>query len=352
MGGACGSKETIEEKEARLKSKEIEKKIRDDKRVMDKEIKLLLLGAGESGKTTITKQMKILYMDGFTDEERRAFVPVIHSNVILSMRTLVMNAPKLDIEIDDDRKDLFTSGDILFEQDLTAERADAVAGLWSNPKVKDVFERRAEFQLVDSCTYFFDKVHDFVPESFIPSDEDILMSRSRTVGCSEITFEIGNFFFRLVDVGGQQSERRKWIHQFGDVKAVLFVSSLAEYDLKLMEDEKTNRMHDSLSLFEGILNSDWFRDTPIILFLNKSDLFEEKILKKDLRIAFPEYNGGKDLEAALGFIKKKFEEKNLQSRQLYMHVTCATNTENVKVVFGAVRNECLKEILSETNLFP
>mmetsp|Transcript_17297 Transcript_17297/g.27026 ORF Transcript_17297/g.27026 Transcript_17297/m.27026 type:complete len:353 (-) Transcript_17297:88-1146(-) len=352
MGNACGGEsETPEEKAARLRSKEIEKQLREAKKQQDAEVKLLLLGSGESGKTTITKQMKILYMDGFSDEERQAFLPVIHSNIILSMRTLILNASKLDIEIDDDQKDLFTSPDILFEQDLTDEYAEAVEALWANEKVKEVYDKRSAFQLVDSCKYFFERVNDFVPEEYVPTDEDILMSRSRTVGCSEISFELDNYIFRLVDVGGQQSERKKWIHQFGDVKSVLFVTSLAEYDLTLMEDEKTNRMDDSLQLFDGVLNSDWFRETPVILFLNKSDLFDIKVTKVDLKCCFPEYTGGKDREAALTFIKDKFAEKNQDNRQLYTHVTCATNTENVEVVFGAVRQECLREMLDQLNMY-
>jgi len=350
MGNTCGGGENLsaEDKEAKQRSKEIEKLLKDDKRQMDMEVKLLLLGSGESGKTTITKQMKILYMDGFADEERQAFVPVIHSNIILSMRTLVTNAVKMNIAVDDDdNTELFTSPDILFEQDLTDEMAEAVEELWKNKAIREVFERRAEFQLVDSCAYFFDRVMTFLPEEYVPTDEDILMSRSRTVGCSEICFELDDYYFRLVDVGGQQSERRKWIHQFGDVRAVLFVTSLAEYDLKLMEDEKTNRMHDSLQLFEGILNSDWFRETPIILFLNKSDLFDEKVKKQDLKICFPEYTGGCERDTALKYIEDKFQEKNTENRQLYVHVTCATNTENVEIVFNAVRSECLKEMLNE-----
>ena len=60
--------------------------------------------------------------------------------------------------------------------------------------------------------------------------------------------------------------------------------------------------------------------------------------------------GGCDRDPALKFIQGKFQEKNTDSRQLYMHVTCATNTENVEVVFNAVRSECLKEMLNALNV--
>ena len=52
-----------------------------------------------------------------------------------------------------------------------------------------------------------------------------------------------------------------------------------------------NRMHESMKLFDSICNNKWFTDTSIILFLNKKDLFEEKICRSSLNICYPEYSG-------------------------------------------------------------
>lgn len=52
-----------------------------------------------------------------------------------------------------------------------------------------------------------------------------------------------------------------------------------------------NRMHESMKLFDSICNNKWFTDTSIILFLNKKDLFEEKIKRSPLTICYPEYTG-------------------------------------------------------------
>lgn len=52
-----------------------------------------------------------------------------------------------------------------------------------------------------------------------------------------------------------------------------------------------NRMHESMKLFDSICNNKWFTDTSIILFLNKKDLFEEKIKRSSLTICYPEYAG-------------------------------------------------------------
>jgi len=145
----------------------------------------------------------------------------------------------------------------------------------------------------------------------------------------------------MIDVGGQRSERKKWIHCFQDVTAILFCVAMSEYDLKLVEDETVNRMTESITLFEEVCNCSWFNDTNIILFLNKSDIFNEKSERIDLKVCFPEYTGGCDPKQGTLFLKDKFSSLNRNPRKMiYIHVTCATSTENITFVFGAVK-ECI-----------
>lgn len=113
----------------------------------------------------------------------------------------------------------------------------------------------------------------------------------------------------------------------------------------------TNRMKESLVLFEEICNTKYFKDTSIIIFFNKKDLFEEKIKRVDLKVCFAEYTGGCDYEAAALYIEDRFVELNRsKTRQLYVHFTCATDTENIRVVFNAVKNIILHNNLRDANL--
>jgi len=148
----------------------------------------------------------------------------------------------------------------------------------------------------------------------------------------------------MVDVGGQRNERKKWIHCFADVTAIIFVVALSEYDLYLEEKSDVLRMTESLKLFGDIINNVWFKDTPIVLLLNKKDLFEEKIKEQDLSICFPEYTGGNDYQKGVDFIKQKFLDKNKENKEraVYHHITCATDTENIKVVFNAMKEIIMK----------
>jgi len=138
-------------------------------------------------------------------------------------------------------------------------------------------------------------------------------------------------------VGGQRSERKKWIHCFEDVTAIIFCVALSEYDQVLYEDESTNRMHESLRLFDSICNNKWFVNTSIILFLNKKDLFQEKIKRSLLTICFPEYTGPNEFDSAAEYIQAQFVAKNKSTaKEIYCHLTCATDTQNVQFVFDAV----------------
>jgi len=177
--------------------------------------------------------------------------------------------------------------------------------------------------------------------------------RKRTSGIIETDFTIGDLNFRMVDVGGQRNERKKWIHCFEDVTAILFVASLSEYDQVLEEDDSTNRMRESLHLFEETVNNEWFSHTPILLFLNKNDLFEQKALTTDLGDYITEYTGGKNIENARKFIKNMYTERNHSSqneRDFYIHNTTATDTRNIITVFDTVQDIFLSRALEDFNL--
>jgi guanine nucleotide-binding protein subunit alpha len=73
-------------------------------------------------------------------------------------------------------------------------------------------------------------------KDYMPTDQDILRTRLRTTGITETVFELGNLTYRMFDVGGQRSERKKWIHVFDNVQVVLFLVAISGYDHVLVED--------------------------------------------------------------------------------------------------------------------
>jgi hypothetical protein len=74
-------------------------------------------------------------------------------------------------------------------------------------------------------------------KEFVPTDQDVLRARLRTTGITESHFDLGSLQYRMFDVGGQRSERKKWIHCFENVNALLFLVAISGYDQCLPEDK-------------------------------------------------------------------------------------------------------------------
>lgn len=347
-----------EQREATSRSKEIEKSLKQDGDKAQKQVKLLLLGAGESGKSTIVKQMKIIHDHGFSEEDHKRFKPVIYSNTIMSLIAMLRAMEKLRIDFQDERRSsdakmvyhIANRGEdtIRFSSELT----EAMKRLWADKGVKDCFRRSREYQLNDSTKYYLDALDRLAEPNYRPTQQDILRTRVKTTGIVEIQFVFRKLHFRLLDVGGQRTERRKWIHCFQDVTAIIFCAALSCYDLRLAEDDTTNRMVESLKLFDSIVNNEWFLHTSVILFLNKKDLFEEKIPFSPITICFPDYTGPTDnYEKTSAHIRQKYLERNRHElKEIYVHFTCATDTENIDFVFKAVTNMIIAANLKKSGL--
>ncbi|CAL8095904.1 unnamed protein product [Calicophoron daubneyi] len=339
-------------------SKQIEKQIRADAEKAMKEVKLLLLGAGECGKSTILKQMKIIHGQGYPEEERKEYVSIIFANIVQSMIKILKAMESLEIVPDnfDPAEKLRALNGYLAsveEGNFPDELASTLRMLWQSDSVQKCFARSKEYQLNDSADYYMNSLDRIAAPGYIPTEQDVLRSRVKTTGIVETNFHFKDLDFKVFDVGGQRSERKKWMHCFEGVTAILFIVAMSEYDLKLAEDQTTNRMHESLRLFESICNSQWFLETSVILFLNKKDLFTEKIKSSPLTICFPEYTGNQTFEETSVYIQGKFEELNKRkgTKTIYTHFTCATDTNNIQVVFDAVIDVIIKSNLKDCGLF-
>jgi len=112
-----------------------------------------------------------------------------------------------------------------------------------------------------------------------------------------------------------------------------------------------NRMQEALTLFDSIINSRWFVKTSIILFLNKIDLFREKLSKSPMKNYFPDYDGGADYDTACNYLLNRFVSLNQSdTKQIYTHFTCATDTQQIKFVMAAVQDIIIRINLETVGL--
>ena len=331
-------------------TKEIDQQINARDADATKQVKILILGSLESGKSTIMKQMKILSQNGFTEEERSYYKSVVFSNTIQYMMAIIRAMKDLDIffensDHEEDQK-LVKQVNSLWEIKDFADIGKSLKALWADSGVKKCYERSREYQLGDSAKYFFDSLDRLCDPSYVPTEEDVLRTRVKTTGILNCKFEYKTVSFNLIDVGGARSERKKWIYAFDNVTSIIFCVGMSEYDLLLAEDEETNRMKESLKLFGAIINNRRFQTIPKILFLNKKDLFEKKIIKTPLSICFQDYSGENEYEPASKFIQEQFEKQIIPSdtgtKEVYTHFVNATDTTNMRLAFDAVFDVILK----------
>jgi len=349
----CLSEEAKEQKRI---NNEIEKQLRKDKKDARKELKLLLLGTGESGKSTFIKQMRIIHGSGYSDEDKRSFIKLVYQNIFMAMNSMIRAMETIKIQYKDPSNDEHSKlvREVDYETVTTFEKpyVDAIQCLWLDPGIQECYDRRREYQLTDSAKYYLDAIDRIAEPDYLPSLQDILRVRVPTTGIIEYPFDLDSIIFRMVDVGGQRSERRKWIHCFENVTSIMFLVALSEYDQVLVESDNENRMEESKALFRTIITYPWFQNSSVILFLNKKDLLEEKIMHSHLVDYFPEFDGPqKDAQAAREFILKMFVDLNPDpDKIIYSHFTCATDTENIRFVFAAVKDTILQLNLKEYNL--
>lgn len=420
--------------------------------VVDKEIqnlqrnsvqKALFLGTGESGKSTLFKQMRLTYGKGFTDFERMQYGKLVWNETLRTMRMLVDLCDEDLLEFDSELStvpdlkkaadwwigdqmplDVAYSKNVLQSLDLTREAflkqessTEARAFLQSHmipkndansafkvnnnilqgnkepvtslhllgqgvpfyklelamaPKVfppEDEVPTIAEIgkavyilwkrcpnqlkQLVASnclsvetnAAFFLNKVKELQVPGYLASNEDIIHARIKTTGITTAQFKVNNQDLVVTDVGGQRIERRKWIYSFDDVTCVLFVASVSEYDMGLVEDASVNRLDEALATFSQTVNSQWFRAKSVQLFLNKTDILQEKCKISKFSNFFPKFRGdNNDPEQIMDFIEEQFKSRFRSSgRSLYVHRTCATDTKAMKFVISSVSDMILME---------
>jgi len=316
--------------------------------------KILLLGAGESGKSTVVKQLKIIHKKKLTDSELKQTAQSLHQNVVDCMKALLLAAKNFGIPRSESDDALAIALDKWDENErVSPELGQQIFKAWKGEAVQGAYKRRSEFWLLDSCTYYFENIERFCEADFMPSEEDAVMARVRTTGIvvTELEQKIPKtdpnepefIKFQVVDVGGQRNERKKWMHCFDDVKSILFCVNLAGYNQVLFEDNTKNRMVEEFELFQKVVHNSIFETTPIFLFLNKKDIFETMIMEVDLKHNFPTYEGGKDLGHALDYIQGEFKARLPPKKTVGIHIVSARWRRDIKCAFEEVKKTLYDE---------
>ena len=214
------------------KNNELNRELNQSRKVDENIKKLLFLGSGGSGKSTLYKQLRTIHGKGYTSDDRMFFVSHIHAQIIEQMKLAIEHVEFLQEEeliekMGDayERPDDFNPFKTLCDEEaqaavsrmqslgrskLTEQVAADCKLLWSLPMIQDAYEQRAISKIDDTTNYFWDHIDDVTQPNYVPNESEMLMVRFRTTGVIDQKFTIEKTTFHVFDVGGQKSERKKW----------------------------------------------------------------------------------------------------------------------------------------------
>eukprot|EP00834_Sanchytrium_tribonematis_P001082 NODE_23_length_42016_cov_0.755803.p20 type:complete len:212 gc:universal NODE_23_length_42016_cov_0.755803:9273-8638(-) len=194
--GACSSSDL---NVARQKNSQIEEGLKKDAENLKKEAKILLLGSGESGKSTIVRQMKIMHMNGYSKQECLAFKASIYMNIFTGIMLLndgILNKLKIGWSSDVIRQkceallqefeDMKKSDELKFTQ----SHMETIKELWEDSSASTAMYRSNEFYMLDSTPYYIKEMERIANENYVPSEQDILRVRIKTTGIVETKFNV------------------------------------------------------------------------------------------------------------------------------------------------------------------
>ncbi|KAH8825242.1 G-protein alpha subunit [Flagelloscypha sp. PMI_526] len=247
---------------------------------------------------------------------------------------------------------------------LLTSLQDDIQSLWSHPRVQAILKRRQVLRQIEESPggFFLKSLARVISPTYVPSDQDVVRARLRTLGVQEtkIWFGsagafLGHDFGRewiLYDVGGSRSMRHAWLPFFDNVQAIIFLAPISCFDEHLIENPKVNRIEDSIQLWTSICSSRLISpQTTLILFLNKCDLLERKLTSGvQIKDYLPSYGDRENsTKQATKYFKRKFRDivvqKSKQSRVCYIYPTSVTDTKATRMTLETVKDGILREYL-------
>eukprot|EP01083_Nonionella_stella_P140210 429388_1 len=328
--------------------------------------KILLLGAGEVGKRTIFQQLCHLYGRGYHEASLLTIKPHLTQNIIEAMRTLAIYSGILsdqgkNTQVATHNKEIRDRvARMSDKQSYTHEHYEDFKILLADPGIQETLLHSNEFQLVDTAACLFENIDKYWRQEYIPTMNDLFISRKRTTGVCKSTFVIHDdmdcYHEHIYDVfltGGQKNERRKWVHFFDKTQVVIDVINLSGFCKLLWEDSRSNRLREDIGLFGGIVNLDALVDCQWIVILNKYDLLVKEVERGQIFSGyFRDFEGDDRVsDGIIDFIKRKLldqiREKNDSDKRrprIHFYTTNALNTQCLKEMFDDIHQKLTKQI--------
>jgi len=324
-------------------------------------ITMIILGTSQAGKSTFFKQLKIMHGPAFSSNEKDNMKKLIGYNFVVGLHELLDVAEKSNVSLEalEFEKKLFLNANERDDRPLDQKTILAAKTIWNRKEIVEL--RKVPYVRTlageGNLEYFMQNIDRIGQEDYEPTLDDIVRCRQRTVGVGSIAFKYRGEHIKVIDVGGQEAERRKWSMVSPKASTIIFLGALTHFDLpaQFAEDSGRTQLDESLDVWEELIRTENFQDSGIILFLNKKDLFDEQIegSGKNFKKVFPDYEGEATADGCAKFIRNLYVQRAKTANEnlhVTTHFTTAVDPTIMQKVFADVMLKLLQATIKDIGM--
>jgi guanine nucleotide-binding protein subunit alpha len=310
---------------ATIRSQAIDRRLEEDATWLRRETKIVLLGAYGSGKDLIMRQMKVLYAEGYPQDERITYRYQVRTTVRLLIHAMVdlikdtgINLPG---ELNQDFAILLNEIETVQTDTITPAGVRAVQNIWESESFSTLYVRNFEMDFPLYAPYFATQIERISAEDYIPTEADIIRLNTGIGAIQELRFTWDELDVHLFNIGRRylpDSFKARWFHQLENATALVYTVDVSTYD-RAYVGTKTP-LFDDFATFENWIQNPLFANSSIILLLNNFTRFREKLPHSPLETFFPDYYPSVTVDAetsARQYILKRFKDVNVNRLSIY-----------------------------------
>lgn len=309
-------------------SANIERQLRRDRKLEEKQMKLLLLGSQED---ELYATFDVLCEFGNIDrpEESKLYKGLIISCILDTMIIILEELPEtISREVaSGEMQTVVTWLSLPAPAQLPMDVATVIMKLWRNDAVKDCYRLHKHQICWQAPGYFLDSINRIARPDFVPNDLDILLAKQER-GITEFQVSLGELNYRFIKPDSSTtSNLRRQLAMFDHVHAIIFEVDISSYEEVISNSESiepsktTSPLHKAFEYFRSLCESYHMRAKPIFLILNHHTRSFRKLKTCPLEGSCPDYTGGADPELAMGYLVQRFRSLNLnKDRDIYVHL--------------------------------
>ncbi|PVH94322.1 guanine nucleotide-binding protein-like protein alpha-3 subunit [Periconia macrospinosa] len=278
-----------------MRSEAIDRQLEADATYLRRETKLVLMGSPNSGKELIMRQMKVLYAEGYPQEERvqyrypiRCTVRLLTHAIIDLLRDTGVN---LSEDLNQDFAVLLHEVETVETDKITPAAVHAIENLWHSPTFSALFLKNFEIDFPLYAPYFVQELARIATDSYVPSEADIVRLNQTMGGIKELRFNWDELEVHLFNISGYIPDqfRKRWFHQLEGATALIYTVDVSTYDRPYCGQPNESQLLDDFATFESWANSPKFAGSSIMLLLNNFSRFRDKLPHSPLSHFFPDF---------------------------------------------------------------